>query len=315
MSSSMNNNNNNKVGSSAGEATILSLPAPNAGVELHSYGTGKYQFGELRLPSWSEPGGATGGAESAAVGRRPYPVVIGIHGGYYRARYGLDYFGHVCAALTAAGFATWNVEYRRLGNRGGGWPGTFLDVAAATDYLRTLSASGYPVDLGRVIALGHSAGGHLAAWVAGRRRIPEGGPLYSNDPLPITALISLAGVLDLRRAWELGLSRGVVGRLLGGSPEQVPLRYDSTSPVALLPLGLPETTTLIHGTGDTSVPYEMSQRYAEAALASGDTPRLVTLEGAGHFEIVDPRTQEWQPVLRSVQKAIGGGEQWRAEFN
>jgi acetyl esterase/lipase len=286
---------------------ILSLLAPREGLEAHSYGAGKYQFGELRLPTNSPS------QRDEAVAGRGYPVVIGIHGGYYRARYGLDYFGHVCAALTDAGFATWNIEYRRLGYRGGGWPGTFHDVAAAADYLRTLAASGYPLDLGQVIAVGHSAGGHLAAWVAGRRRIAQDSPLYCRDPLPIAAVISLAGVLDLRRAWELRLSRGIVGRLLGGTPEQVPERYDSASPLALLPLGVPRTT-LVHGTRDTSVPYELSRRYAEAAVKSGDAAQLVTLEDTGHFEIVDPRTPAWQSVLRSVQQSIGI-EQWRAESN
>jgi acetyl esterase/lipase len=304
-------------GTAANSEEILTLPAPGEGVEIHSYGAGKYQFGELRLPERAPEQGAQKAAAEAQQRQRRrqqgYPVVIGIHGGYYRARYGLGYFGHVCAALTEAGCATWNIEYRRLGNRGGGWPGTFQDVAAATDYLRTLAANGYPLDLDRVIAMGHSAGGHLAAWVAGRRRIAQGSPLYCPDPLPIKAVISLAGVLDLRRAWELRLSRGVVERLLGGSPRQVPLRYDSTSPVALLPLGVP-MTTLVHGTGDTSVPYELSRRYARAAVASGDAAELVTLEDTGHFEIVDPRTEAWRSVLRSVQLAIGI-ERWRAESN
>jgi acetyl esterase/lipase len=306
-----NPSSTSSAGSTSAAATsedILSLPAPREGLEIHSYGAGKYQFGDLRLPR-----SLTGGGNVARERRQGYPVVIGIHGGYYRARYGLDYYGHVCAALTDAGFATWNIEYRRLGNWGGGWPGTFLDVAAATDYLRTLAARGYPLDLGQVIAVGHSAGGHLAAWVGGRRRIAKDSPLYCRDPLPIAAVISLAGVLDLRRAWELRLSRGVVRSLLGGTPEQVPLRYDSASPLALLPLGVPRTT-VIHGTRDTSVPYEISRRYAEAAVESGDAAQLVTLEDAGHFEIVDPRTQAWQSVLRSVQQSIGL-EQWRAESN
>jgi acetyl esterase/lipase len=287
------------ISAAATSEDILSLPPLREGLEILSYGTGKYQFGELRLPAKLPAGGT-----AASASRQGYPVAIGIHGGYYRARYSLDYYGHVCSALRDAGFATWNIEYRRLGNWGGGWPGTFLDVAAATDYLRTLAARGYPLDLGRVIAVGHSAGGHLAAWVAGRRRIATDSPLYCDDPLSIAAVISLAGVLDLRRAWELRLSRGVVRRLLGGTPEQVPVRYDSTSPLALLPLGVP-STTVIHGTRDTSVPYEISRRYTEAAAESGDEVQLVTLEDTGHFEIVDPRTQAWQSVLRSVQQSIG----------
>ncbi|MGO8947142.1 MAG: alpha/beta hydrolase family protein [Ktedonobacterales bacterium] len=273
---------------------ILGRPAPTADVRL-KYGPSTYQFGDLRLP---RDRAGRGGREAGL-----YPVVIGVHGGYYRARYGLDYFGHVCAALTAAGLATWNIEYRRLGNHGGGWPGTFEDVAAAADYLRALERR-YRLDLGRVMALGHSAGGHLACWLAARHRIPAGLPLHCSSALPISSVVSLAGVLDLRRAWELRLSRGVVDRLLGGSPEQVRVRYEVASPVELLPLGVPQT--IIHGTADTSVPYEISRDYAEAARQRGDVAELVTLEGAGHFEIVDPGTPEWQCVLRSVQKAMGG---------
>ncbi len=270
---------------SASEA-VLNTTAPPADIQL-KYGDGTYQFGELRLPKSSSG---------------PYPVVIGVHGGYYRSRYDLGYFGHVCSALTAAGLATWNVEYRRLGNPGGGWPGTFLDAAAAADYLREL-ATRYPLDLGRVLAIGHSAGGQLACWLAARHRISAGQLLYSSNPVPISAVVTLAGVLDLRRAFELRLSQGVVGRLLDGSPDDVPARYRVASPRELLPLGVPQI--IIHGTADTSVPYEISREYAEAASASGDMAELVSLAGSGHFEIVDPGTPEWQVVLRSVRKAIG----------
>ena len=267
---------------------ILELPAPEAGVIRLPYGTSKYQFADLRLP---------------AAGDGLHPVVIAVHGGYYRARYGLSYLGHAAAALTAAGFVTWNIEYRRLGYRGGGWPGTFLDVAAAADYLETLAAS-YPLDLSRVVTVGHSAGGHLACWLAGRHRIPAGQPLHAKRPMPVSGVVALAGVLDLRRAWELRLSHGIVRRLLGGTPEQVPERYDSASPLALLPLGVPQI--LIHGTQDDSVPFEISERYAEAAREQGDEVQLIALPGAGHFELVDPRTPEWQSVMQSVRKVAVG---------
>ena len=266
---------------------ILSTPPPEADIRLH-YGTGRFQFGDLRLPPESESGG-------------PYPVVIGVHGGYYRAKYGLTYFGHACSALTTVGMATWNIEYRRLGYPGGGWPGTFQDVAAAADYLRPLSEK-YPLDLTRVVALGHSAGGHLACWLAARSRIGKGSQIYTGDPLPLSAAVSLAGVLDLRRAVELGLSRGVVKRLLGGAPAQVPSRYHEASPSELLPLGVPQI--LIHGTADTSVPYEMSRDYAAAARAGGDSVELVTLPDCGHFAIVDPLASEWNVVRESVLRAI-----------
>jgi len=137
---------------------ILTLPAPPADARI-AYGPDPLQFGDLRLPT-----AASGGGDG------PFPLVVLIHGGYWRNRYDLAYFGHAAAALTATGFATWNIEYRRVGDAGGGWPGTLLDVAAATDYARTLAAT-QPIDLDRVVALGHSAGGQLAAWLAARRRL------------------------------------------------------------------------------------------------------------------------------------------------
>jgi acetyl esterase/lipase len=274
-----------EVESGVSSEDILNLPAPESGVVRLPYGKSKFQFGDLRLPAAGE--------------YTLQPVVIAVHGGYYRARYGLEYLGHVAAALTAVGFATWNIEYRRLGYRGGGWPGTFADVAAAADYLNALAAV-YPLDLTRVVAIGHSAGGHLACWLAARHRISAQQPLHSDRPMPIGGAVALAGVLDLRRAWELRLSHGIVRRLLGGTPEQVPERYDAASPLSLLPLGVPQI--LVHGTADSSVPFEISERYAAAALEKGDEVQLVALPGAGHFEIVDPRTPEWQSVLQSVRK-------------
>jgi acetyl esterase/lipase len=270
----------------SGSEEILSLPAPAAGVVRLAYGLNRHQFGDLRLPS----------PQADAL----YPVVIGVHGGYYRARYGLSYFGHVMAALTEAGFATWNIEYRRLGYRGGGWPGTFQDVGTAADYLRTLAAN-YPLDLRRVLTVGHSAGGQLAAWLAARSRLAADNPLYMAQPIPVASVVSLAGVLDLRRAYLLRLSNGIVRRLLGGTPEQYPERYAAASPMDLLPLGVPQI--LIHGTEDSSVPYDFSASYQEAARAKGDNAQLITQQGAGHFEMVDPRSNEWRDVLHAVRKA------------
>lgn len=266
---------------------ILTLPAPPADARI-AYGTDPLQFGDLRLPTAA---GGDGGS---------FPLVILIHGGYWRNRYDLIHFGHAAAALTAEGLATWNIEYRRVGDTGGGWPGTLLDVAAATDYARTLAAT-YPLDLERVVALGHSAGGQLAAWLAARQRLaPESG-VSTADPLPLRAVVALAGVLDLHRAWELHLSDDAVRGFLGGTPEQHPDRYDAASPAALLPSGVRQT--LIHGTADDSVPYAISRDYADAARAAGDPVELITLPGAGHFEIVDPRTDEWRLVRRAVREA------------
>lgn len=260
---------------------MILLRRPPRDYQRIVYGQDKYQFGDLRLPR----------------GSGLHPVIIGIHGGYWRKRYGLDYFGHACAALTERGLATWNIEYRRIGNRGGAWPGTFLDVASATDFLRELTPT-YNLDLSRVVTLGHSAGGHLALWLAARHRIPEDSEIYTPDPLPLHAAVSLAGVVDLHRAWELGLSNHATGELLGGSPEQYPERYAAASPFALLPLGVRQT--LLHGTEDDSVPLELSERYEAAAVAAGDHATLLTLPGAGHFELVDPQSSEWPTVITAV---------------
>jgi acetyl esterase/lipase len=264
---------------------ILEIPPPPADERL-SYGTDPLHFGDLRLPS----------------GPGPHPLVIFVHGGFWRAEYALDYFGHACADLAEEGIATWNIEYRRIGNPGGAWPGTFLDVAAAADHVRALALD-YPLDTDRVIAVGHSAGGHLALWLAGRNRIPVGDVLHTDNPLHLRAAISLGGVADLRQAWELGLGEGVVRELLGGTPEDYPERYAATSPADLLPLGVPQI--LIHGELDVPVPFATCRAYAERAAASGDDVTFIGLPDTGHFEIVDPRAAQWQHVRKAISDALG----------
>ena len=259
--------------------------APPPAAVRRAYGADPCQFGELRLPA----------------GPGPYPVVVVVHGGYWRALYDLAYMGHVAAALAATGLATWNIEYRRLGNPGGGWPGTFQDVGAATDYLRVLAQS-YPLDLARVVALGHSAGGHAALWLAGRARVPPGSPMYQGDPLRLRAAVPLAPVADLRLGWELGLSSGVVALLMGGAPDDVPDRYAAANPLELLPLGAPQI--LVHGTADTDVPILLSTRYQARAMALGDRTRLIVLPGVDHFAVVDPHSAAWPPVRAAVERAM-----------
>ncbi len=263
---------------------VLETPAPQADFRL-PYGDGPQHFGDLRLPA----------------GDGPHPVIIMIHGGFWRARYSLEHLGHACAALTGRGVATWSIEYRRIGDEGGGWPGTFKDVGRAADYLRELAPT-YNLDLKRVIVMGHSAGGHLACWTAARQRIPAGDPLYSPDPLPVRAAVSLAGVINLREAAELQLSNGVTQELMGGSPDQYPERYATASPAELLPLGVPQL--LIHGTNDQNVPFQISQHYLEKAQALGDAVKLITLPGAGHFEVIDPLSAEWAAFIGVVLKSL-----------
>lgn len=255
------------------------------------YGSDPNQFGDLRLPS--NPKSKTQNPN--------LPVVVVIHGGFWRARYDLTHSERAAVALTDAGVATWNIEYRRLGNPGGGWPGTFLDVGAAVDHLREIAPQ-YGLDLARVVVMGHSAGGHLAAWVAARPRIPMGDPLYSDMPLPIKAAVPLAGVVDLRLGWELDLSDGVVAQFIGSTPEGLPHRYATASPIELLPLGVPQV--LIHGTDDANVPHKISDHYVKVAIERGDDARLITLPGAGHFEVVDPDSAEWAQVVGAVTELM-----------
>jgi len=247
---------------------ILDLPPPAADVRI-PYGAAPQQFGDLRLPK----------------GPGPFPVAIVIHGGYWRSAYSLEHIGHMCAALTRAGVATWSLEYRRIGDPGGGWPGTCDDVLRGAEQLRGLAAR-YPLDLNRVVATGHSAGGELALWLAAQHKIS------------LRGVVSLAGVADLRRAWELGLSGGVVAEFLGGTPQRAPERYRLADPMELLPLGLPQR--LLHGTNDDVVPIEISRRYQAAAAARGDDARLIELPGAGHFELIDPRSREWTVVESAI---------------
>jgi acetyl esterase/lipase len=263
---------------------VLDAAPPRGGVRL-PYGPDPLQYGDLWLP--------------ASAG--PYPVAVVIHGGFWRDRYDLAYMGHACAALASLGVAAWNVEYRRVGNAGGGWPATLLDVGRAADYLRA-AAPAYGLDLDRLVALGHSAGGHLALWLAARPRIPSGDALFVPEPLPVPAAIALAGVVDLRRAWELRLSDNAVEALLGGTPDTVPERFAAASPAALLPLGARQT--LIHGTRDDTVPFDLAAGYCRQAAAAGDAVDLIPLRGSGHFEVVDPRAREWREVVSAAQAAL-----------
>jgi acetyl esterase/lipase len=254
-----------------------------------AYGPDEQQFGELRVPA--DPG--------------LHPVVVVVHGGFWRAAYDLAHISHLCAELTLRGVATWSVEYRRLGHHFGGWPGTFLDVARGVDALRDV-APAYDLDLTRVMTVGHSAGGQLALWLAGRHRLPAGSPLASESPLPVVAAVALAGVVDLALAWEENLGDGVVGQFMGGPPSVLKDRYAAASPIELLPLGVRQV--LVHGTHDATVPIELSERYVERAAELGDPASLLALDGAGHFEPIDPRADTWEVVAGAILAPLGLGD-------
>jgi len=250
------------------EESILSRKPPDPDRRV-VYGSDPNQFVDVRVPRSKEP----------------HPVVFFIHGGYWRAKYDLSYAGHLCVALAKAGIATWNVEYRRVGNPGGGWPGTFEDIRAAYKFFWTHPGE---ADLKRLCVAGHSAGGHLALCLAAFEKT-------------VTRVLSLAGVLDLRRAWELHLSNDAVSEFLGGSPTDVPEHYREASPAER---PIPYTAQkLVHGTADDSVPYEISQRYADAKKKSSENVELITLPNIGHFEIVDPSSAVW-PKMEAIFQSL-----------
>ncbi len=251
-----------------------------------AYGPASPQFGDLYLPA--TPG--------------PYPVVVLIHGGFWRAAYGLTLMSGLAENLVRSGIAVWNIEYRRLGDTGGGWPGTLHDAARAVDVL-TAFAPIYNLDLRRIVSIGHSAGGHLAFWLAARRHIPPHSPIaHTGSPLTFTAVVSLAGVLDLEHAWYLGLGRRAVAELLGGGPEEMPDRYAAASPSALLPLGLPQL--LLHGTEDDRVPLIISQEYARKASTAGDPVKLIELPATDHFVLIDPNSAAWRLCLKELEHLL-----------
>ncbi|MBV9617466.1 MAG: alpha/beta hydrolase [Ktedonobacteraceae bacterium] len=255
------------------------------GIRL-TYGDEPFQFGDLYVPEDGER----------------HPVVILIHGGFWRATYDLSLMTKLAQELVAKGIATWNIEFRRVGNNGGGWPGTLLDVAQASDYLMSI-ADDYKFDLQRVVAVGHSAGGHLALWLGTRNSLAKKNELANSEtPLKLRGAVSLAGAMDLEHVWRLGLGNDAVAEFLNGSPEKVPERYAAASPLEHLPLGIEQV--LIHGTEDDRVPLIVSQEYADRARSLGDTVKLIKLVGANHFVVIDPTAAAWSRVVDEIKRLM-----------
>jgi acetyl esterase/lipase len=249
----------------------------------YHYGSDESQYGELYVPTGP---------------RRPGTVVV-IHGGFWKARYGADWGAPLAADLAARGWAAWNLEYRRVGN-GGGWPATLDDVAAGIDLLAELATanSRLHLDLDRVVAIGHSAGGHLATWAAGRPGLPAHAPGAATR-VRLTGVISQAGVLDLARAAADDLGAGAVAGLLGGPPDELPERYQLASPRQRLPLAVP--VVCLHARDDDTVPFAQSADYVRAA---GTDAHLVEVPG-GHFGLVDPASPAWQAALDQLPRLLG----------
>jgi acetyl esterase/lipase len=265
--------------------SILSLAPPPADARI-AYGSDPNQFLDLRVPRDDR---TKDGKKSKSL----YPLVINIHGGYWRSKYNLDHAGHLCAALANKGVATANLEYRRVGNEGGNWPNTFADIRSAYQLLRQ-SAGRHSLDVDRFLVTGHSAGGQLALCLAGHEQ-------------GVTRVVSLAGVVDLRRAYQLHLSNDAVVEFLRGTPDQVPDHYREADPMQL---SIPQARQwLIHGSADDVVPAEFSRDYVTAKQKHAGKERedvhLLEIPTADHFDLIDPRTAAWKQVERTVLDLLG----------
>ncbi|MBS0363103.1 MAG: alpha/beta hydrolase [Proteobacteria bacterium] len=262
-------------------------PRHAADVEVR-YGPAPAQVAELFLPK----------AKPA-----PHPVVILLHGGCFLKQYeGFPQTSAIAADLAGRGYAVWNVEYRKLGEAGAGYPGTFLDVASAVDRLRE-AAPKYDLDLTRVVAVGHSAGGHLALWAASRGRIAADSPLHAADPLKIGAVVSLAGIGDLDgqgRVFAMPCGDDTIARLVDAAHRPHP--YADTSPAALLPSGA--RIVMVHGSFDPVMPPYTGRDYAQHARKAGDTAEVVVIPNAAHFDLVIPTTPAWAEIVAVIDREM-----------
>lgn len=266
---------------------FMARPIVPGGARL-SYGSAPSQFVELSLPK----------------GAGPFPVAVLLHGGCWIASLpGLEMMNGIAADLTAHGIAVWNVEYRRIDEAGGGYPGTFADVAEALDLLKA-EAPKYHLDLGRVVAVGHSAGGHLGLWAAARDTIPVASPLRAATPLQLRAVFSLGGLPDLRngrRQTEDSCGR-VVDWLTGKASAQRPDVYADTSPAQM---GRTATqSVLIHGRLDGIAPPSVGEAYAKVVRGKGGKAEFTVIEGAGHFELISPETDAWKLIAPRIAAAL-----------
>ena len=241
---------------------VLGLTPPVPDLRLQ-YGPQQFQFGDLRF----------------GHGERRDVIIMNIHGGFWRKKYDLTHAGHFCAALAGSGFTTWNIEYRRVGDEGGGWPGTLDDLRRAWDYIPQLAMDYGLAD--KVILSGHSAGGQLALCLAAYER-------------SVRLVISLAGVVDLQRAWDLHLGSDAVVEFLGGAPHDVAPTYGAADPMQLAIPGCMQW--ILHGREDCDVPPEFSRRYWGRKQSRGENVHLLEIRSADHFDLIDPRSAAWNAV-------------------
>jgi acetyl esterase/lipase len=270
---------------------VLTRRAPEPTMTLR-YGGRPDHVADVWLPSaGSRVAPAGGGA----------PLVVVIHGGFWRSEYGREIAGPMSAALRDEGYVVAAVEYRRTGGAGG-WPMTCDDVAAACGALPDLIATAAPTELGAgalgpVVLVGHSAGGHLALWAAARHVLPPESPWHRPSPPPVRGVVALAPIADFTSAIRLGVCSGAVVDLLGG-PEHLTARLPDADPAALLPTGI--ATTIVHGTTDNVVPPQVSRAFARAAAVAGEEVVAAWLPGTGHFPLIDPSTAACAAVVDEI---------------
>lgn len=254
---------------------------------IEAYGPDPLEFGEFRVPP----------------GKGPFPVAVIVHGGCWVKGFAtLSYMSPLASELTARGMATWNIEYRQIGDKGAEWPGSYLDWAAATDHLRDL-AQRYPLDLQRVVATGHSAGATAALWLAARGKIPHGSDLWAAEPLKIAAAVAIDGPGNIRDF--IGLDKEICGQpviqeLMGGLPKEVPARYAAADPEELLPTGIPAALV-----ASNVLEPDAAEAYRKYAAAKGDKVEVKVLTGVGHFGMMSPKTEAGAMVTNLILKAGG----------
>ena len=264
----------------------LALAGPPSDARI-AYGAAQSQFVELFRPT----------------GAGPYPVVVLIHGGCWTHKYGgLTQVAAMARALANEGIAVWSIEYRGVDEDGGGFPGTYEDIAAALDKLKDQS-SALDIDLTRLVAVGHSAGAQLAQWAAARQLISTESPLYTATPLPIPAVIGLGTLPDLRDTWSIEHACGLDPIALTGAPESG--RQDvlaDTSPTAMLPSGA--RTVLINGELDTVAPPDLAARYAALARHAGNQAMTIVIPDASHYDEVSTSSPVWPVLHAEIRKAL-----------
>lgn len=268
-----------------GETNLAELAKAPAGQKI-SYGSDPLQFGELHVPP----------------GPGPHPVVINVHGGCWLAEYNIDHSRALANALAKEGIAVWNLEYRRVGNVGGGWPGTFLDVAAGAEYVHEL-AKKHPLDLKRVITVGHSAGGHFALWLAARWNMLRDIEFPPAAPVALRGVVALAPASELDELHAKGVCGNVIDKLMDGGPAGNPGRYRGAMPSAMAPLGVEQF--ILIGEHDKAW-RPIGELYVERARLAGDLAiESIVIPDVGHFEVIDPGSSAWPVVLKSVKALLG----------